>query len=259
MKLVLGVLITRPQPACDQLIEQIEQRFPEQWRPFPFPLIEIESLPIADFQSQLEQLSTYDRVIFTSIPAVEGFWQALCSESLVWPEGLKVAAVGRGTDQRLQALGISVHDVPTQYDSEHLLALPAFQQLQGQRCLLVKGEGGRLLLYQTLSDRGAKVECCEVYHRVCPSSTKKLSLWLGQLAFNTVLITSATSWTHLNSMLNPTQYSQLSSMTFIVISQRLRQLIVDAFPDANVIVTSQASDDSILLALQEAYAYVHSK
>ena len=43
--------------------------------------------------------------------------------------------------------------------------MPALQQLPGQRCVVVRGVGGRELLAETMRARGAEVEYLNVYER----------------------------------------------------------------------------------------------
>ena len=50
-------------------------------------------------------------------------------------------------------------------DSESLLALPQLAHMTGQRVLIVRGSGGRDLLQEAMSARGAQVQYAEVYTR----------------------------------------------------------------------------------------------
>ena len=50
-------------------------------------------------------------------------------------------------------------------DSESLLALPQLAHMTGQRVLIVRGTGGRDLLQEAMSARGAQVHYAEVYVR----------------------------------------------------------------------------------------------
>ena len=85
--------------------------------------------------------------------------------------GLRAAAVGAGTAAALRAHGVpQVLAPPAGGDSESLLALPAMQQVSGQRVLVFRGIGGREQLADTLRARGAQVEYVECYRRVRPAA-----------------------------------------------------------------------------------------
>jgi uroporphyrinogen-III synthase len=84
---------------------------------------------------------------------------------------LRAAAVGAGTAAALRARGVQqVLAPPAGGDSESLLALPAMQQVSGQRVLVFRGLSGRELLADTLRARGAHVEYVECYRRVRPAA-----------------------------------------------------------------------------------------
>ena len=55
-------------------------------------------------------------------------------------------------------------------DSEHLLALPELADMAKQRVLIFRGEGGRELLAEALSARGARVDYIECYRRGLPDA-----------------------------------------------------------------------------------------
>ena len=55
-------------------------------------------------------------------------------------------------------------------DSEALLAVQELRHLAGKHLLIVRGEGGRELLGDSLKSRGAHVEYAECYRRVRPGA-----------------------------------------------------------------------------------------
>ena len=128
-------------------------------RAFLFPAIEIERLP----ERPLPRLEEFDLAVFVSPSAVE------CAFARIKHAGVPVAAVGSGTRRALQALGAREVLAPeTGADSEALLALPEFHEVAGKRILIVRGEGGRELLADTLAARGARTEYLECYRRMLP-------------------------------------------------------------------------------------------
>ena len=163
-----GILVTRPAGTAEPLCELIRTAGGEALR---FPSIEI--LPAADPVAARALLSPaslaqQDMVIFVSPTAVS---MAFTLMQGVWPQGPVVAAVGKGTARALRE-----HDVPRALvpeggaDSEALAALPALQAMQGRKVLIVRGEGGRDWLAETLRARGATVSYVECYRRAVPSA-----------------------------------------------------------------------------------------
>ena len=75
-----------------------------------------------------------------------------------WPAGVRVATVGKGSEAALAERGFTRVIAPSiGFDSESVLALPAFQvdAVAGRRVLVLRGDGGRDLLGDTLTARGA--------------------------------------------------------------------------------------------------------
>jgi uroporphyrinogen-III synthase len=75
-------------------------------------------------------------------------------------------------------------------DSESLLTSPNLKEMQGRRVLIIRGNGGRALLSDTLTKRGAIVDYAEVYQRRCPNvdGTSLLEIWLQEV--DVVIVTS---------------------------------------------------------------------
>ena len=109
-------------------------------------------------------LDGYKRQVTYSLPALLSQRQ--------WPPHLLPAAIGQGTVRALAAHGVHGCIAPEQrFDSEALLALPELQaeRVAGQRVLILRGDGGRELLAETLSARGALVDLVSCYRRLPPS------------------------------------------------------------------------------------------
>jgi uroporphyrinogen III methyltransferase/synthase len=96
----------------------------------------------------------------------------------LWPEALTVAVVGPGSAQALADAGIAAprHRVivppggpAARFDSEALLAQLDLTSLAGRRVLLVRGDGGRELLADTLRASGAQVDLVSAYTRRAPA------------------------------------------------------------------------------------------
>jgi uroporphyrinogen-III synthase len=103
----------------------------------------------------------YDLVIFISANAAR-----FGADLLEQRRDLKLAALAQPTASALNSAGYRVSLMPTDgANSEALLAMPQLAHMSGQRVLIVRGAGGRDLLGDTLTSRGAQVQYAEVYTR----------------------------------------------------------------------------------------------
>src|SRR5262245_33163327 len=150
-----GILVTRPAGQAQRLATLVEAA---GGRAIPFPALEIEPL-----ERPLPPLEEFDLLVFVSPTAVQ------CAADRIQDASVRVAAVGSGTRRELEARGFAEVLAPQEGgDSEALLALAELQDVEGRRILVVRGEGGRELLADTLAARGAQVEYFECYRRVLP-------------------------------------------------------------------------------------------
>jgi uroporphyrinogen-III synthase len=242
----VGVLVTRPagqaRPLCD-LIESAGGR------PLPFPTIEI--LPAADPEPARALLAAeWDLMVFTSRNAVEFSLALGCAGA--WPNATLLAAVGRATAVALTAAGRAPDLVPPErYDSESLTALPGLAEMAGRRVLIVRGEGGRALLGDVLTERGARVSFAEVYRRVRPlyDARPLLERWRADLGL--VIATSDEVLLNLVDILGAAGRALLVSTPLVVISERTAQT-ARGLGFRAVRVAERADDPAILKALIES-------
>ena len=88
-----------------------------------------------------------------------------------WPQipiGPHFYAIGAATARAVEDCGVPCESAGRSMDSEALLALPALQQVDGQRILIFRGCGGRTAIGDTLRARGGRVDYCELYRRTLP-------------------------------------------------------------------------------------------
>ncbi len=133
----------------------------------------------------------------------------------------QIAAVGRGTARLLEQTSTPPDLVPKRAESEGLLALEPLQQVLGRRVLIVRGEGGRTLLRNTLRDRGAEVAFAEVYRRALPQSdpTDLVRIWPKEV--QAVTATSTEVLENLWRMLGPDGRALLCATPLIIVSERM--------------------------------------
>jgi uroporphyrinogen-III synthase len=162
-------------------------------------------------------------------------------------KSVRIAAIGKATAQALALAGLSVDLVPESgYNSEALLAMPQMQQMNGQSCLIVRGEGGREELATTLLSRGATVEYLDVYKRIIPAlDSSQVSLLLAQEKLDVITATSGDALQNLLIMLEEKNHQQLFEVPLVVISNRIRQIAAD-MGFKRIAVTNSPSDAAIL-------------
>jgi uroporphyrinogen-III synthase len=171
----------------------------------------IEALPLEGMRGPLEHLAAADSVIFISPNAAQFGLAAIRSAGHTLATS-KVFAVGPGTTRALQGQGVTEIITPPGQDSEALLALPQLQDVAGKRVVIVRGEGGRALLADTLSARGAEVHCLECYRRLCPptDAAPLLARWQAG-GIDAVTVTSAETLHNLAALLGETGASLLAA------------------------------------------------
>lgn len=241
----ITLLNTRPEKQAQALQKMLDEAGIEN---VTCPLLRIEWLALS--QSQLVSLQAFDLCIFISVNAVEGL--AKQSGSALKALSIPCMAVGAKTAQAIKEQGWNlVESELQQYDSEHLLNTQRLKQVQGQRILLVSGEGGRDLLLKTLENRGAKIENWAVYKRlpeVLDSQT-----WLKFSGFQRliVLLTSVESFISLREQKVFKKHQQwLFKQSALVFSERIAEFMRKQGWQGPLHVVSIQSNQGILKALQ---------
>lgn len=164
-----SIVITRPAGQAESLCAALAGLGAE---PLRFPLLTIA--PVADpgaLQAVARRLADFSLAFFVSPNAVN-FALDVILPVAPWPASLAVATVGKGSEAALAARGFGAVIAPQSgFDSESVLTLPAFQStaVAGKRVLVLRGDGGRDLLGDTLAARGATVEYLACYHRSGPA------------------------------------------------------------------------------------------
>ena len=161
----------------------------------------------------------------------------------------KIAAIGNSTKIALQKKGFSVDISPEQtFNSEALLQLDDFDssQIHNQSILIIKGEGGRQLLQDTLAEKGARVVLAEVYKRKIPDVDIQplLENW-SKNQIQWVTVTSNETLKNLYHMLNEQGQDWLRNTRLIVPSERCLQLAQQL--GVKQILLAQAATDQAML------------
>jgi len=234
------IVVTRPKGQAAGLSAQIRDAGGE---PLEYPAMEIRQLDEpAPFFAIADRLASFDVAIFVSRNAVRSAAALLGSRP--WPARLRVATVGVGSRQELEAHGFSGVIAPAaQSDSEALLALPELANVAGRRFVIFRGDSGRQMLGDALAARGASVEYVACYKRVRPGSGEALrSAWADGV--DAVTVSSAEGLANFIGMLGDGAAARLSATPVFVPHARvseeaarrgLKRLVVAGPRDADML------------------------
>ena len=217
------ILVTRPQAQAAGLAAQIAAHGGEA---VCFPLIEIS--PIDDwsaFDAATARLDDVALVVFISPNAVDFSLPRLLA-ARPWPRPPQVAAIGPGTVRRLADFGISGVIVPAaRFDSEALLELSPLQSaaVVGKRVLILRGNGGRELLAETLRARGAVVDCVTCYRRSAPRDAAPVVSLLRDAALGAITVSSSEGLRNLLELLDTDSLDRLRILPVFVPHPRIAE------------------------------------
>jgi uroporphyrinogen-III synthase len=161
-----NVLITRPLGREENLRRLIEQAGGSVLHYPAFKIQAPSDIEVKSLTRIRDQLHSFSMAIFISATAVE--------QSQIYfpvlPEHLSIVSIGSKTTQALNLQNIHTDIEAPEHNTESLLQSPHLQapNIQGQRILIFRGDGGRAHLGDTLVRRGAQVRYVETYHRKIP-------------------------------------------------------------------------------------------
>jgi uroporphyrinogen-III synthase len=162
-----------------------------------------------------------------------------------WPVNVCFFAVGASTGHILQKSGLAVI-IPKEARTEGLLSLHELNHVVGQVIVIMKGFGGRELLYDTLVARDAKVQEWEVYKRVklvAPVSTQD---WRAEQIHCII----ATSGEVIQAAFDFFEVSWLKTLNWIVVSQRTAD-IASKLGITQIEISRDASDQALIQCAQQ--------
>lgn len=163
------ILVTRARSQASELAEQIDALGGE---PYEFPVIQVQAPKdaekLAALSVAMQQLSTIDWVIFTSVNGVDYFFQTLKHNQIDIRKlaNARIAAVGPKTAEALQNRGLQVDILPLKFQNEELLEALGPVLRPGQRILLPRADIANDDLPNKLTKLGMHVTKATVYETV---------------------------------------------------------------------------------------------
>ncbi|MCX6050029.1 MAG: hydroxymethylbilane synthase [Chloroflexi bacterium] len=182
------IVITR---TPDQAVELTEQLTRLGAIPIQMPMIQIVPMPdLAELDQAIQQLSTYNWLIFTSTNTVSLFWERWLAQPQQHLGATKVAAVGSATSAALRQRGIEPDFVPDVFVAEALVG--GLGDLTGAKILLPQAEIARAELTLLLTAKGAQVDAIPVYQTL-PATVEPAALAALQQGVDAITFTSSST------------------------------------------------------------------
>lgn len=213
-------------------------------------MISAHYLPTLDIKSDeiLVPMLDFELAIFISANAVK--YGVVNSHTLmdVLPE--QVIAIGNATAKTLADAGFQNIVIPEQHTSEGLLALTQLQDVKSCQILIVKGRGGRSLLIDELTKRGAECYPLDVYYRVTKDIDKNTwQQFIDDSKKNKIVtMASVDAMDALTGNLHDNfDYSQL---TLVAASQRIADAAVK-IGYTDVVVATSASNEAMIKSIEK--------
>jgi uroporphyrinogen III methyltransferase/synthase len=177
-----------------------------------FPTIEIVP-PVTwnKLDQAIDQLKSYDWIIFTSANGVNFVWQRLQEKGKNrLPSSLKICAIGPATANQLKKREIAVDYIPKEYIAEAVLKGFEKMDVKGKRILLTRAKKARDILPKGLRKIGAEVDVVEAYRTIKPrGSGKRLRQLLKNEEIDVITFTSSSTVNHFVEILKKENLKKL--------------------------------------------------
>ena len=196
------VLVTRAREQASLLTARLEELGAQC---VEAPAIQIQ--PPESYEpmdAAIQELQSYDWLIFTSVNGVEYFFNRLAEQGKDTRAlaAAKVAAIGVATASKLAAYGIQADVVPVEFRAEGIIEALEGKVKPGMRVLIPRATVARELLPEQLRDQGLSVDVVPAYRTVTAKADGeglKASLEAGD--FQWVTFTSSSTVTNLLKLL----------------------------------------------------------
>jgi len=161
------IVVTRAQDQAAEFVDRLHALGADA---IEWPVISLQ--PAADprpLDEAIEQLGTYDWLIFTSVNGVRFFLDRL-DRSAHDLRSLKarICAIGPATRRAIESLHLKVDLMPEEYVAESLVSAFSSEALHGKRILLPRAAVARDVIPAKLTELGAKIDVVEAYRNQAP-------------------------------------------------------------------------------------------
>ncbi len=170
------IVVTRSRAQASKLLEKIRELGGSAIE-FPSIIIQKES-KLDSLYNAFHNIGSYDWLIFTSVNAVEIFFEELLKKELDIRnlKGIHLCAIGPATRSSLESRGLKVDVVPDEYRAEGIIEELGQRIRPGQWVLLPRARGARGILPDTLRQWGVHVNEVHLYQAEAAKTVSKETL-----------------------------------------------------------------------------------
>lgn len=207
------VVVTRTREQASELVAALEGYGAECLEYSTIQVEPLESYAVLD--EELERLNEYHWILFSSINAVQYFFERLYTKGLDARslKGPHVAAVGRATADFLLHYGIVADLIPATFTAEGMAASLLDFGVEGRNILIPRALKAREFLPETLRGAGAQVVVAPVYQNVPPQGGKEeLRAELENGKVDMVTFTSSSTVTNFLAMVDAASQEELEGL-----------------------------------------------
>src|SRR5262245_57440139 len=249
------ILVTRARRQAKPLVQAIEALGGEV---VEFPTIEIRPPDnYGPLDRAIEQIKTYDWLIFTSVNGVECFLARFekLAKSLADLDDIEIVAIGPETAKRLKAAGVPPGLVPQLYQAEGILETLAGKTLQGKKVLIPRAAKARDILPETLCRQGAQVDVVIAYQTVLPHvDVQALCGILREGGIDAITFTSSSTASNFSAMLQGQDLPRLLARIAIACIGPITKKTVEDFGLRADVVAAEFTIPGLVSAIADYFS-----
>lgn len=240
---ISSILITKTYPEGKHLSLSLKK---EGYITFYMPLIDIiAGKDIFSLPYELNKLKHDDYIFFLSKNSIRLIEKKI-KNRIIWPKYVNYYAIGSKTASLAYNISGHLINFPIEENSENLIKLINFKNISSKQALILKGNGGRIILSKSLIKYGVKIIFCECYKKI----NKKYSLFtkknIANSNIDTIIVTSCFILYRLYHSFSKKQIKNwLIQCNLIVVSKRISSLAYK-LGWKKIITTKKADNNSIL-------------
>ncbi len=207
------IVVTRTREQASELVAQLNENGASCLEYSTIHIEGVEDYQILD--NSLNNITTYDWILFTSLNAVTYFFKRLFDLGLDSRNlgGPKIGVVGKTTAEELLKYGLKADLIPKEFTGEGLAQSLLEQDIKDCKILLPRATKAREILPDTLNKNGAEVTIAPVYQNLPPKGRKhELRDQLENGEIDLLTFTSSSTVTNFLSMVDAQSQQELHQL-----------------------------------------------